>query len=84
MQIDSAEEGLKSHHRSIEYVEGQLAKAEDALRREKEALDTELAAFADEMKSVEERAEYMKAALAQGVDAARELDVTTLSKLVEE
>ncbi len=83
-QLAAAEEMQREQSRSREHLESQLRKAEEALKREKAQTEAELSAVAQSMEDVEARIEAARNALNGTTDATKELDPTTMSRLVEE
>jgi prefoldin subunit 5 len=61
-----------------------LAKAEETLKREREAFEADLAACNSELKSTESELERIRAQLNMTMEAAKEVEASALTKLIEE
>ncbi len=67
-----------------DHLDGQLKKAEEALKKERGQMESELAACAAEMETLDRDIEAARDGLSATAESAKELDASIIVKLAEE
>ncbi len=83
-QAEEIEEQMRDKVRRQEDLEAQVKKAEDMLRKERSQFETELAALTSERDTVMQSIDSVKESLSATADAAKDLDASSLTRLLEE